>query len=85
MSEVDTFHYTVLDLIYKLVKEDAYPLKCKLRPRDLILRSMQDWSIIHSSLKKLEMEELVIITGQGEIFEISITKEGLAKCEDKFE
>lgn len=79
METISNSPYTVLNIIYNIIKDDSFPLKCKLHPRDLILRSMQDWSEIELALKALESEGLVTLK-RADSFEISITASGLEKC-----
>ena len=79
MQTTESSHYKVLDVIYQIVKGDAYPLKYHIHPRELILRLMQDWSEIQSSLTFLEKEG-AIVTRQLDVFEISLTEQGLKMC-----
>jgi len=67
--------HEILKLIYEIVKEDSQPLTYQLKPRELILRSMQDWSSIHTHLNFLEKEEL-IVTKQLDTMIITITQKG---------
>lgn len=79
MQTIDTNHLMVLQIIYEIVKEDRNPLKYCIHPRELILRSMQDWSEIQLSLTALEIEGL-IITRKLDTLQISLTEFGLDKC-----
>jgi hypothetical protein len=79
MQTTESSHYKVLDVIYQIVKGDPYPLKYHIHPRELILRLMQDWSEIQSSLTFLEKEG-AIVTRQLDVFEISLTEQGLKMC-----
>lgn len=79
MQITDSSHYQVLQIIYQIVKEDSYPLKYFVHPRELILRSMQDWSEIQIALIALENEEL-IITRKLDTLQISLTEQGLSLC-----
>lgn len=81
MQTIDTSHFAILQLIYSIVKDDSHPLKCKVHPRDLILRSMQDWSLILSSLKILEEEELITMK-QLEVLQIALTQRGFDMCHE---
>jgi hypothetical protein len=79
MQTIDNAHYKVLQIIYSIVKDDPYPLKYYVHPRELILRSMQDWSEIQLSLTALENEEFVI-TRRLDTLQISITEQGFNLC-----
>ena len=84
MQKVESLHYSILDVIYQIVKDDAYPLKYQVHPRELILRSMQDWSSIQTSLNVLESEGK-IVTRQLDTFQIAITEQGLELCKSHFQ
>ena len=71
-------HYQLLHTIYEIVKEDPQPEYYNCRPRELILRQLQDWSIIQDNLQELEKESLVILE-QKDTLIIRITEAGLAK------
>ena len=79
MQTIDSTPYKVLQIIYGIVKEEAYPLKYFVHPRELILRSMQDWSEIQLSLNALESEGL-IITRKLDTLQISLTEQGFNIC-----
>jgi hypothetical protein len=79
MQTIDTAAYEVLQIIYRVVKEESDPLSYQVRPRELILRSMQDWDIIYSSLEILEKEGL-IVTRQLDTLRILLTQQGLDIC-----
>ena len=81
MQNIETLHYPILQIIYQIVKEDPQPLKYQVHPRDLILRSMQDWSTIQASLSALEKEGL-IVTRQLESLQIFLTEQGLEICQN---
>lgn len=70
--------YKTLQTIYSIVKDDAQPERYKCRPREIILRQFQDWSVIQQHLKFLEDEGLVI-TKQEDTMVISITANGIDK------
>ncbi len=74
-------HYQLLYTIYSIVKEDPQPEQYACRPRELILRQFQDWSLIREQLQLLEEEELVI-TEQQDTLIIRITSAGLEKAKD---
>jgi hypothetical protein len=74
-------HYHLLSTIYDIVKNDPQPERYACRPRELILRRMQDWSIIHEQLKLLEKEELVT-TEQQDTLIIRMTAAGLEKAKE---
>ncbi|MBE2231035.1 MAG: hypothetical protein IAE96_10355 [Chitinophagaceae bacterium] len=69
-------HYSLLQTIYEIVKNDPQPEKYPCRPRELILRSLQEWSDIQQNLKLLEAEELVA-TEQQDTLVIRISSKGI--------
>ncbi len=69
-------HYKTLETIYNIIKEDPQPTTYKCRPREIILRQFQDWSIIQQHLLLLEQEGL-IVTKQEETLAIKITEAGM--------
>lgn len=71
-------HYKTLLTIYNITKEDPQPGSYKCRPREIILRQFQDWSVIQQHLKLLEEEKLVIIH-QEDTLVILITPKGIEK------
>lgn len=80
MQTVDSLPFSVLKIIFDIVKEDAYPLTYVIKPRELILRSMLDWSVIHTALADLENEGLVV-TQQKDTLQILLTSKGLQLCQ----
>ncbi len=72
-------HYKTLQTIHNICKEDPQPDSYKCRPREIILRQFQDWSIIQQHLRLLEMEELVVTT-QEDTLVIRITQKGIEKA-----
>jgi hypothetical protein len=74
-------HYLLLNTIYTIVKEDPQPEQYACRPRELILRQFQDWSIIREQLQLLENEELVT-TEQKDTLIIRITSLGLERAKE---
>jgi len=70
--------YQLLQTIYEISKHDPDPETYPCKPRELILRLMQDWSNIQQSLTELEKEKL-ISTIQQDTLVIRITKEGILK------
>lgn len=72
-------HYKTLQTIYNICKEDPQPDSYKCRPREIILRQFQDWSIIQQHLRLLEMEDLVVTT-QEDTLVIRITQKGIDKA-----
>lgn len=70
--------YKTLQTIYNITKEDPQPTTYKCRPREIILRQFQDWSIIQQHLKQLE-EEGLVRTKQEETMVIYITAAGIEK------
>ena len=73
--------YKTLQTIYTIVKDDAQPERYKCRPREIILRQFQDWSVIQQHLKFLE-EEGLVTTRQEDTMVISITTAGIEKIID---
>jgi hypothetical protein len=70
-------HYHLLQTIYQIVKNDPQPEHYGCRPRELILRRLQEWTVIQQQLHLLEQEELVT-TEQQDTLVIRITPAGLA-------
>ena len=70
--------YKTLQTIYNITKEDPQPGTYKCRPREIILRQFQDWTIIQQHLKLLE-EEGMVITSQEDTMVICITAAGIEK------
>lgn len=75
-------HYSLLQTIYEIVKHDPQPQSYACRPRELILRSLQEWSSIHQYIILLQQEELVT-TEQQDTLVIRITQAGLEKVKEK--
>ncbi len=71
-------YYKTLQTIYTITKDDPQPDTYKCRPREIILRQFQDWSVILQHLNLLEDEGL-IITSQEDTLVISITHAGIEK------
>jgi predicted transcriptional regulator len=71
-------HYLLLQTIYEIAKNDPQPERYPCRPRELILRSLLEWSVIQQQLQLLESEEMVI-TKQKETLIIHITNTGMEK------
>jgi hypothetical protein len=72
-------HYALLQTIYDIVRQDPQPERYACRPRELILRSLKEWSVLHEHIQLLEAEKLVM-TEQQDTLVIRITPEGLAKA-----
>lgn len=72
-------HYHLLQTIYQIVKNDPQPEHYGCRPRELILRRLQEWSVIQHQLHLLE-EEALVVTEQQDTLIIRITRAGLAKA-----
>ncbi len=77
-------HYSLLHTIYEIVKNDPQPERYSCKPRELILRRMQEWSDIQQQLHQLEKEELVT-TEQQETMVIRITNAGLTLVKEQLE
>lgn len=71
-------HYKTLETIYTIAHQDPNPATYLCRPREIILRQFQDWSIIQQHLELLEQEGMVI-TKQMDTLIISITLSGIQK------
>jgi len=68
--------YKTLLTIYNVTKEDPQPETYKCRPREIILRQYQDWSVIQQHLTLLA-EEGLVTTSQEDTLVIWITKAGI--------
>lgn len=66
----------VLQTIYAIVKEDASPFTYPIKPRELILRLQEDWSLIYEQLVNLQEEGLVELK-QLDTLVIYITQKGI--------
>ena len=71
-------HYKTLETIYNIAHQDPNPITHLCRPREIILRQFQDWSIIQQHLELLEQEGMVV-TKQMDTLIISITLSGIQK------
>jgi len=71
-------HHLLLQTIYEIVKNDPQPEHYGCRPRELILRQLQEWSVIHQQLQLLREEELVNMEQQDTLV-IRITAAGIEK------
>ena len=72
-------HYKLLLTIYDIVKNDPQPEHYGCRPRELILRQLQEWSVIYQCLQLLEQEELIGMQQQDTLV-IRITQAGLEQA-----
>ena len=70
--------YRTLQTIYTITHQDPQPVTYQCRPREIILRQFQDWSIIQQHLKLLE-EEGFVVTTQKDTLIITITIAGIEK------
>ncbi|MBC7889520.1 MAG: hypothetical protein H7Z13_16705 [Ferruginibacter sp.] len=70
--------YKTLQTIYTITNQDPQPATYQCRPREIILRQFQDWSIIQQHLKLLE-EEGLVVTSQKDTLIITITIAGIDK------
>jgi hypothetical protein len=75
-------HYHLLQTIYQIVKNDPQPEQYGCRPRELILRRLQEWTVIQQQLHLLEEEELVT-TEQQDTLVIRITATGVEKARQR--
>ena len=73
-------HYKTLETIFNIANQDPNPITYLCRPREIILRQFQDWSVIQQHLELLEQEGLVL-TKQMDTLIISITSSGIQKME----
>lgn len=71
-------HYHLLHTIYDIVKNDPQPENYGCRPRELILRQLQEWSVIQQQLELLEQEGMIVTEQQNTLI-IRITGNGLQK------
>jgi predicted transcriptional regulator len=78
--QLDPTDRSVLQIICQIVKEHSQPLKYQLHPRELILRSREDWNVIQSSLMVLENEGAIVTRGNLDNLQISLTAHGLKMC-----
>ena len=72
-------HHKLLLTIYEIVKNDPHPEHYGCRPRELILRQLQEWSVIHQHLQLLQQEELINMEQQDTLV-IRITNAGIEKA-----
>jgi len=75
-------HYELLQTIYEIVKNDPQPERYSCRPRELILRRFQEWSVIHQQLQLLETEEMVVLEQQDTLI-VRITSMDMEKVRSK--
>lgn len=71
-------HYKTLQTIYNITRKDPQPTSYQCRPREIILRQYQDWTVIQQDLTLLE-EEGLVITSQKDTLIITITPSGIQK------
>ena len=76
--------YKTLQTIFTISKDDPQPDTYKCRPREIILRQFQDWSVIQQHLELLEDEGLVH-TNQEDTLIICITPAGIEKITSEIE
>ena len=74
--------YKTLQTIFNITKDDPQPTTYKCRPREIILRQFQDWSIIQKHIELLENEGL-LITAQEETLVIKLTTPGIEKIKSE--
>jgi hypothetical protein len=72
-------HLQLLQTIYDIVKSDPQPEHYGCRPREIILRRLQEWSVIHQQLLLLCEEDLVSLEQQDTLI-IRITAKGIEKA-----
>jgi hypothetical protein len=71
--------YQTLITLYQIVKNDSQPEKYGCRPREIILRQLEDWGSIQDYLTQLNAEGLVIYEQQATLI-IYITSAGIEKA-----
>jgi predicted transcriptional regulator len=71
--------FQTLQTLYSIVQESSNLMGYQCTPRELILRSSFDWSIIQKHLELLEQEEMIVIT-KAETVQYAITKSGIEKA-----
>ncbi|HVZ56077.1 MAG TPA: hypothetical protein VG870_05415 [Chitinophagaceae bacterium] len=74
-------HQSLLHTLFDIVKHDPQPENYACRPRELILRRLQDWSVIHEELRQLELQGLVS-TEQQDTLIIRMTPAGFARMQE---
>lgn len=72
-------HHQLLQTIYEIVKNDPQPEQYGCRPRELILRQLKEWSVIHQYLGLLQEEGFVNMEQQDTLV-IRITADGIRKA-----
>ena len=72
-------HHQLLQTIYEIVKSDPQPEHYGCRPRELILRQLKEWSVIHQHLSLLQEEGFVSMEQQDTLV-IRITTLGLKQA-----
>ena len=72
-------YHQLLLTIYEIVKNDPQPEHYGCRPRELILRQLQEGSVIHQHLQLLQQEELINMEQQDTLV-IRITSAGIEKA-----
>ncbi|NCI47192.1 hypothetical protein [Sediminibacterium soli] len=75
--------YRTLQTLAAIVAETAHPTQYQCTIREMILRSVFDWNLIHSHLKLLADEGLVNIS-QGDLLQFSITQAGIDRSDNFF-
>ena len=74
-------HLQLLNTIYLIASKDPKPLSYECRPRELILRVLEDWNTIHENIKLLEAEGLVS-TKQLDTMIICLTEKGVEQAKN---
>jgi hypothetical protein len=72
-------HLQLLQTIYEIVKNDPQPEHYGCRPREIILRRLQEWSVIYQQLQLLSEEDLVSMEQQDTLI-IRITAAGIERA-----
>ena len=72
-------HLQLLQTIYEIVKNDPQPEHYGCRPREIILRRLQEWSVIHQQLLLLCEENFISLEQQDTLI-IRITGAGIEKA-----
>ena len=74
-------HYQLLQTLYQIVQNDPQPERYACRPRELILRQLQEWSVIQEHIDQLKRESL-LTTEQQDTLIIRITAAGLERARE---
>lgn len=71
---------TTLQILYEIVKETQHPTQYLCTPREMILHSTFDWSLIDKHLHLLQEDGLVSIKQTDSLY-FSITEKGVEQVQ----